>query len=314
MEIGQRFRKIFLKEPKLFTDKRDLNWQGMKKLGLIGVGVAVLVLLFLPSPKADKKGFHEQGGREVDIDPSRDVGVQPGQVPAAPMRHIPDSLDYLYRQPGSVGGGGSGPKRDAPMVLAREGMDSRNQLPPGSRFMVQLFEKTTVANQSMPVIGVVAQDFAYDSGVAIPQGSKLYGEMSFDDFSERASVTWRVLELPDGRRRQVSAIAVGLDGQPGMEGNVHSDALKNTAGQMVTRFVGAYAEGSMQRGAFGESVGGSDNALKNAVAETAKDRADAWAQDLKKEKKWIELEAGTASFAVLNQFFSFRDPGATYGR
>ena len=65
---------------------------------------------------------------------------------------------------------------------------------------------------------------------------------------------------------------------------------------------------------MGAAPGGAENGLKNAVAETAKARADTWAEDLKKEKKWIELEAGAESFAVLNQPFSFRDPGATYGR
>ena len=104
-----------------------------------------------------------------------------------------------------------------------------------------------------------------------------------------------------------------MDGQVGVEGRIHSDAIKNTIGETITRFIGAYAQGSIQQGSLGAAPGGSENGLKNAVAETANARADAWGEDLKKEKKWIELEAGTESYAVLTQSFVFRDPGATYG-
>jgi hypothetical protein len=55
------------------------------------------------------------------------------------------------------------------------------------------------------------------------------------------------------------------------------------------------------------------NGLKNAVSETAKDRVDAFAQSLQKEVKWMELRMGSHSFAVLNQSFTFRDPGGDHG-
>jgi hypothetical protein len=36
-------------------------------------------------------------------------------------------------------------------------------------------------------------------------------------------------------------------------------------------------------------------------------------EDMQKERKWIELESDTETVAVLNQPFTFRDAGATYG-
>jgi type IV secretory pathway VirB10-like protein len=166
----------------------------------------------------------------------------------------------------------------------------------------------------MPVIGIVSKDVLQEGELAIPQGAKLFGEASFNDSTERADIAWRAIQLPDGRGRQISALGVGLDSQIGVEGRVHSEALKNAVGQTLTRFIGAYAEGSMQRGVLGASEGGSENGLKNAIAATAKDRAEAWAETMKKEKKWIEIDAGQEVSAVLTQAFPFREPGNTNGR
>lgn len=136
---------------------------------------------------------------------------------------------------------------------------------------------------------------------------------SFDDSSDRAQVVWKSLQFSDGRERQLSAVGISYDGQGGVEGKTHSEAIKNTVGLTLTKFIGAYAEGSMQKGPLGANAGGDDNGMKNAVAETAKDRADSWAHDLQKEKKWIELDSYTESIAVLSSPFIFRDPGF-YGR
>ena len=90
--------------------------------------------------------------------------------------------------------------------------------------------------------------------------------------------------------------------------------MKNAVGQTLTRFVGAYAAGSMNTGMLGANQGGHENGLRNAVAQTATDRANAMGEDLQKERKWIELDGGTETTAVLSQPFTFRDAGATYGR
>lgn len=310
----ERLRSRFFKEKIPFATRADINWKSVQKCGLVSLALGILVLLFLPTPKPEETSFHEKaevGSTAHSSNDAQDATEQAvnqmnqGALPS-PSGHI--------NQGGGGGLAGSGPDRTASMILTRGGQDSKTQMPAGSRIVVRLIEKATVANQGMPVIGIVAYDFVHEDTVAIPQGSKVFGEASFDGSSDRAKVDWKSIQLPDGRERQIAAIGVGSDGQVGVEGNVHSNAVKNTVGQTLTRFIGAYAEGSMQRGALGGNPGGSDNGWKNAIAETAKDRADALAEDLKKEKRWIELNAGMEFYAVLTQVFVFRDPGATYGR
>ena len=65
---------------------------------------------------------------------------------------------------------------------------------------------------------------------------------------------------------------------------------------------------------MGASDGGTSNGFKNAVAETAKDRSAAFAEDMKKQRRWIEVPAGAKFVAIINQPFTFRDPGASYGQ
>ncbi|MGK5090142.1 hypothetical protein WDW86_21545, partial [Bdellovibrionota bacterium FG-2] len=88
--------------------------------------------------------------------------------------------------------------------------------------------------------------------------------------------------------------------------------LKNTIGQTVTRFIAAYAQGSMTRNSNGDSAGGSQNGMLNAFGQTAQDRGQAWADGMKKEKKWIELPPGAEALAVLSQPFTFKDQGSVH--
>ncbi len=320
MEVTNRsswFSGIFLKDAKPFISKRDINWPRITKAGLVAIIGLVVALLMMPTTKPQEKTFHEKVEpgfvqKSIENDPTQDNLSQLQQAKSN-SRAVPNSLDYLY-QSNSGGMGSSNKDRNSSMILSRQGVDSKTQLPPGTKISVRIIEKLNVTNQTMPIIGVIAKDLLQEDSLAIPNGSKLFGESSFNEGSERAQVSWKSIQFPDGRERQISAISVGSDGQVGIDGNVHSEALKNTIGQTLTRFIGAYAEGSMERGPLGANTGGSENGMRNAVAETAKDRADALATDLKKEKKWIEIESNSESLAVLTQAFVFRDPGAVYGR
>ncbi|MDZ4660164.1 MAG: TrbI/VirB10 family protein [Pseudomonadota bacterium] len=317
--IKERLSKILLKEALPLTKKRDVNWSAVKKFAGIGIGSAVLVLLVMPTPKEEQKTFHEktEGGTTAqsfaqENNPTQDALAQL-QAARTNVGAVPNSLDYLY-QGSSGSGAGKSQDRNSSMILTRGGLDSKTQLSSGCRINVRLLQTAIVANQAMPVIGLVANDVIQEDSVAIPQGSKLLGDVSFDESTERAQISWKSIQFPDGKERQIAAIGVSPDGQVGVEGKVHSEALKNIVGQTLTRFIGAYAEGSMQTGAFGANQGGSENGMKKAVADTAKDRAEAWGEDMKKEKKWIELKAGSEFYAVITQTFVFRDPGATNGR
>lgn len=310
---------FFFKEKKHFTTRVEINWRRIKKCLLLSVGVGIIVLLALPNTNVKDESFHETAEAGSTSPPTAD-GSDPTQDAVKLLntgggsRTAPNSLDYLYSKGTSAGGNGATSEEASSMILPRSGIDAKNQVPPGSRISVRLYEKAIVANQGMPVIGIVTKDFTHEDDLAIPSGSKLFGSIAYEDGGDRAKVEWRSIQFSDGRERLFSAIGVSSDGQVGVKGRVHSDALMNTAGQTLTRFIGAYAEGSLQKGAQGANQGGTSNGLKNAVADTAKDRADKWATDLKKEKKWIEVSNTTEFFAVLTQNFAFRDPGNTYGR
>ena len=162
----------------------------------------------------------------------------------------------------------------------------------------------------MPVIAEVTHGAFSDSGGGIKEGSRLFGMAQFQNGNERAQIQFQSLADGSGIVRNIQATALDESGQAGVAGEVHSKSLQNTAGQFVTRFIGAYAEGSQQRDFLGNSRGGAENGLLNAVSETAKDRASAYADDLKKEHQWIEVPVAKEITVILTQTFTFNDPGA----
>lgn len=316
-----RVTGFFLKEAQPLQTRRDIHWKRIAQCAGAAVGILVLGVLLMPSSTPDAVVFHEKADPgstnpktgSLENDPTRETLAQL-QAARINAGAVPSSLDRLYRAAsGSSDKGGGERDRSASMVLMRGGAESRNQLPPGARIPIRLLEPVIVAGQAMPITGSVTGEVIQENTVAIPEGAKVLGEVAFDSTADRAQVTWRQVIFPDGRARPLQAVGVGLDGHMGVEGKVHSDALKNTIGQTLTRFIGAYAEGSMTRGQFGGAEGGHENGVKNAVAATAQDRAEAWAEDMKEERRWIELRVGSESLAVLNQPFVFREPGGTYG-
>lgn len=319
--LFERIKETFLKAPKPFTKKREIHWTKVKVAVGLSLVVVLISILFWPVSKPQETSFHEKTNLGTVVsapsenDPTQDTI---GQLQASRVNtaSVHSSLDYLYKDNSSSNRetrtGSS--DRNGTMILSRSGSDSKTQLSPGTRFLVVLPEKLVVANQAMPVTGIVVKDVIQENDIAIPQGAKLLGDISFDDSNELALINWKSIVLPDGRERPLSGIGLGSDGQVGIKGNVKSEALKNTVGQTLTRFIGAYAEGSMSRGQLGSNEGGHQNGMKNAIAETAKDRANSWAEDMNKEKKWIELKMGMEFYTVLNQPFRFNDPGATNGR
>lgn len=314
----EKMNNLFLKEKEFLINRREINWSLLGKCALGALIVGIIGILIIPAQKEAPGTFHERAdlnSTENQMQPTSDPTTETIKQMSAGgfSRKVPGTLDHLYAS-SSVSGTSSGDERNSSMVIARGGLDAKTQIPPGSRIAVKLYEKAVVANQAMPVIGLVTRDYVHEDTLAIPQGSKLFGSASYDDSGDRAKIDWQSVQFPDGRERQLSAIGVSSDGQIGVIGSTRSEAIKNSVGQAMTRFLGAYAEGSMQKGALGGSPGGNDNGWKNAIAETAKDRADAWADDLKKEKRWIEVSNSTEFYAVLTAAFAFRDPGATYGR
>jgi hypothetical protein len=317
MEIEKRSTKarlsaLFLREKVPFAQKADVNWSRVRNCLLAAVGFALLVVLVLPTPTPIEATFHEKMPPDAGDATPAARSPDPNEDTLRTLRGDGAGRSVAYAGGGS--GGGGEVDRAAPMILSRGGSDSKTQVPPGARFAVRLKENATITSQGMPVIGIVTRDFVQEEALAVPAGSKLMGTASLDAGGDRAHIEWQAIELPDGRSRQLSAAGVGLDGQLGLPGNEHSNVAENMVGATLSRFIGAYAEGAMERESFGGNPGGASNGWKNAVAETAKDRADAFAEGLKKEKRWLELSPSVEFYAVLTAPFTFRDPGGTNGR
>ena len=313
--------EVFLHDPKPFSDRREVKWNVIRNVAIAIVAAAVLSLLIMPDKKEQTSTFHENA-ENGSISPQKPTMNDPTDETARQLNQargnlngVHSNLDYLYQSQGGSGHSGGGTQnKNAAMILTRDGNDTRGSLSAGTRIAIRLSNRIVISNQAMPVIGIITTDVINENDVAIPRGTKVLGTATFDDTNERAVIDWKTLTLPDTRERQFRAVGVSQDGQAGIEGKVKSDALKKTIGETLTQFIGSYAEGSMNQGAFGANNGGVSNGLKNAVAQTAKERANNMAEAIKKERKWIEIEAGTDTLAVLSQSFAFKDPGAVYGR
>jgi type IV secretory pathway VirB10-like protein len=324
--LSQKIKLLLFKDAKFLSSKKEVNWKFIKLVSIVGIVVAVVVLLLLPEPKPEVREFHngtdsiaqttEQ--KKEEPNPNQDTWEQmkASQTSASSaLKSVGSYSNYLgggISGGGSSGSSGSSKNHNSSMVLSRADSDSRLSLPSGSVLKVRIVSRVTVSTDPMPVMGIVTSDVVHESMLAIPNGSKLFGEVTFDESTEKAQVAWKSIVMADNRRRDIQAIAITSDGQPGIFGNVRSNALKNVAGNTITRFIGAYAEGSMTRSLLGASTGGAENGFKQAVSETAKDQAEQYGNDLKKEKKWVEIEANIETHAVITAPFQFRDVGVIH--
>lgn len=293
-----KFSNLIYEEPSAFSDKRELNWKSIKIIGVAGGLVCIVGLLCIPSKDQQMSGPSEAV-------PSRAINaIEPEEV-----RLIESSTNYSGY---SIRGSRPGSKaKDSEMILRRAGQDFVSSVQPGRKLRARLISGVTVGQNSMPVIAVTTEDLEMNGSIAIPKDSELFGEASFNPDIERAQIVWNTVRLPSGRQRPISAVSIGLDAKEGIEGKIHTNSTSNIVGQTLSRFVGSYAEGSMEKGPFNGNRGGHVNGLRNAVSETAKDRADKFADNLKKERSWIELFSNRQFFVLLNQPFLFRDPGGT---
>lgn len=313
---SNRLEKMLWKEPKPFSSKRDFNFGFILKASGVALGITILILLVMPNPTSENLTYNERLEKKSEDTPAMEAAPSEDAWKQIQAAHVSGNSAAakgfdLFGSPGAQGASGNR-NLNTSMIISRGGLDSKTQLPPGTRFSFKLLEKSVVANQNMPIMAVMIEDVIHESNIAIPKESKLLGEVSFNESSERANISWNTVIFPDGRQKEISALGIGDDGQVGIKGNVYSDALQNTVGHTLTRFIGTYAEGSMTRNQNGFSEGGKDNGFKNAIAETAKDRAEALADGLKKTRKWIELDGGSYSQAVLSSPFTFRDPGSVH--
>lgn len=305
---------LFLKEKKPFTSKRDFNWKAIKVAGSVIVLGILFAILAHPESSPESIDVSEAvitGEKLKPVSGSAEETLEQFTAGHGGHAHVRSSLEYLYKADAPVAGGvKSATNQTSSMVVTREGLDVREQLPAGSKFVSRLIQNVSVFDQPVPVMGEVARDVSTDFGVAISAGSKLLGELSFEKESERTSLQWHAVILPDGRQRNLAALGTGKDGESTLEGTIKSEGVRNAIGQTLTRFVGAYAAGSINTGAFGAHPGGTRNGIRNAIAETANQQATTMGENLQRERKWFEMKKGSEFLSVLIQPFAYKDPGA----
>jgi type IV secretory pathway VirB10-like protein len=302
-KVFEKLTGIFIVEPISFSSKKRINFRGIAYLTSCFLGMFCLLVFMMPTQELQTRSYNER-----KTEPPTPNG-------SASSPAFSDPYGQNLMRPSAQGSSGFGANammnRNTSMIISRDN-DSSTTLPPGTVFWVKLAQSATVTNSAIPVIGIVASHVSNSSSLAIPEEARIYGEAVLDSESERASIVWKSIQFPDGRSKSLTALALGSDNQAGVEGEYHSDAVKNTTGQMISRFIGGFADGAIERSPLGGTKGGVQNGIYQGLADTAKDRAEAWSEDLKKPRAWIELREGMKFQAILSQPFVFRDPGGVY--
>lgn len=298
-----KFKSIFVQKSEA-SEKPEVNWNSFKIIGLTTVILFVGIVLLLPneqsvefSAKVDSARGQKYGADEAQKD-----------VNTANVKRT----DSVWAAPKSVSqssGGGSEVNYNTSMVLGSKSGNAKTQLRAGQRLPLRILDKFIVSDSPVPVLAELILNTETDSGLKLPAGTRFYGEASFGRGQERAQVRFTQISLPSGEIKEISSLALGKDGQPGINGKVFSDGTKNTAGQVITTFVAGMAAGSVETDVFGGSKGGIQNGLLSAVAATAKDRAQSYGEKLKAEREWIEVAQGAECDAILNQSLNLQNGG-----
>ena len=139
----------------------------------------------------------------------------------------------------------------------------RLELTPGTRIQAKLETQISSAVQA-PVVAVVEYTYAIGDKIIVPAGARVYGQLQQADRSGLVSVKFDEIELLDGAREKIDAIATGLDLGP-IKGNVYG---KNTGKNFLVRAASgigsvlAEVAGSNSSAAFSE-----DDMLRERLAE-----------------------------------------------
>lgn len=292
-------------EENAFSRKFDLNFKTLKIFGAVGVVIFIAVVFSLPT--------------DVPVEFTEKIDrPQENQSPAdgtTASNQNQESAQNLWSAPrvgipsGSIG---SQVNYNTSMIVGMKSGNAKTELRSGIRLPLRLLDKVIVSQDPVPILAELLLNSVSESGLKIPAGTKFYGQASFQKGSDRAQIRFDQISLPNGQIKRISAQALDKSGQPGVGGNVFSDGAKNTAGQLLTTFVGGLAAGSMQTDIMGNSKGGVENGLLGAVAATAQSRAQAYGDKLKTEREWIELNPGTECDAVLNESFKLQEGGENY--
>ncbi len=308
VSLWQKIKSPFIRKSDV-SDKVEVNSRSFKLLIAAFIFIFIVIVMLLPNPK------HVQFERRI-VRSSDDAGaVSAATTTKADQQAANADAEALWGdpRPNLASGGSAQLNRNSPMILMGRN-NAKMQIPAGERLHLRLLDGFTITDDSVPILAELTFDSVTDSGLRLPAGTDFYGETNFDKSSGRAKINFKQISLPNGQTRSISGIAVSSDGEPGISGDVHSDIAKNTAGELITSFVGGFAAGSMQTNVFGQSVGGVQNGLLQATGDTARNLAQNYGNNLKAEREWITVKAGTEFDAILNQSFNLQvQPSNTGG-
>lgn len=161
-------------------------------------------------------------------------------------------------------------------------------------------------NTASPVIALITQDVANDSGTSIPANTKVIGNATFDDASRRIQIRFSTLIYEDGSQHGIQATAMMQDGSAGIDGDYHSGRGEQQAGRFIGNFIGGLADGLRTQttpGMFGNSTqeGSIKNGLLNGVSLSAQDQAKAYSDDLTNTRPSMSIDAGSPFFLFLDK-------------
>jgi hypothetical protein len=296
-----KVKSVFVSKSEV-SKKSEYNFKTLRIIGVVAVIVFVVVALVMPDDRVVE--FEEKAERVKSVaSANQDTQNNSSQ----------GSADLWNRQRAPAlnsRGGESVPNYDAPMVVGGQNGNSKTAAAAGKRIALRILDKLIISQESVPLMAEQFADFVSESGLKIPAGTKYYGEASFERGQDRANIKFKQISLPSGQIRKITAIAVSKDGYPGIPGNIKSDELKNTTGQLITSFVGGYAAGAISTNFSGGSQGGVQNGLLSAVAATAKDHAQAYGDKLKNEREWMEIPSGFECDALITESLNLQQGGA----
>ncbi len=291
-------------EENAFSRKFDLNLKTIKLLIIFGVVIFISIVFLLPT--------------DVPIEFAEKIERSESKVESTNSPRGPHKEKYtqsIWSAPKIANISittGNQVNYNTSMIVGSKSGNAKTELRSGIRVPLIMLDKVIVSQDSVPILAESILDSTSDSGLKLPARTKFYGHASFQKGTDRAQIRFDQISLPSGQIKRISAIALDKSGQPGVTGKIFSDGMKNSAGQVLTTFVGGLAAGSMQTDIMGNSKGGVENGILGAVAATAQSRAQSYGEKLKTEREWIELNPATECDAVLNESFKLQEGGESY--
>lgn len=313
MEVDQReepkknaLTSIFAKVKNLFfkenshSKKSEINSTAFKYSAFLGLFVFVTIVFLMPNESPVEFSEKIQKVEKTDTGELNNVHKSHSSSNAELLWSSPREKERLTSSIQSV-------NHNTSMLLQSGYGNAKTQLNAGRKLQLRFNERTTITDDSVPVVAELIIEAESESGLKLQAGTTFYGLATFRKGSERAEVKFTQIALLNGQLKKISAYGISPDGQPGVQGTKYSDGVRNTTGQLVTTFVGGLAAGSMESDIFGRSKGGVQNGLLGAIATTAQSKAQTYGEKLKTEREWLEIEAGSECEALLNESYGFQE-------